>query len=101
MEIRKQQFARMHNRLLPLAFDHFENVLADPDAPIRDKTMIGKVVLEACKNLDEDSVQKEPHAMTPAELERARQQLLAELAARSKPIIDHEPMPAPDADIFD
>src|SRR3954462_9621878 len=56
LEIRKQQFARLHNRLLPLAFDHFEKVLTDPDSPIRDRTMVAKVITEVCRNLGEDSV---------------------------------------------
>ena len=107
-EIRKVQQARLHNELVPAALDHFADVLRNPDASLRERTMVSKTILEHWKTAIDDGLQKDPADMDANELERARQQLLAELAARSKPIIDHEPIDQapeeaaePAANVFD
>lgn len=97
-EVRRAQMARLHNTLVPLSLDHFENTLRDPKAPIRDKTMIGKIVLDHAKASTDGETGKEPHEMSGDELQAALDRLRREASERAQPVkvIEHEP----ESDLF-
>jgi phage terminase small subunit len=90
--IRAATTADLHNDLRPKALRHLHNVLDDPKAPIRDKTMVAKIVLDKTDAPDALAAGKEPHEMTAIELDRARDLLMRELAARARPVIEAEPV---------
>jgi phage terminase small subunit len=90
-EIQQRQMARLHNELVPLAYDHAATVLSDPKRPDREKTMVMKVVLDHARKVTGEGGlgDKDPAEMTPEELDRMRNYVLGEIAARAKPVIEH------------
>jgi len=82
-EIRKVQMARLCNTLVPLALDHFEDTLNDAKAPVRDKTMIGKIVLDHAKHLSDDAENKNLHELTSDEIQAMLADLRREQASRA------------------
>jgi phage terminase small subunit len=94
-EVRRRQIARLHNELVPLAFDHAATVLSDPKRPDREKTMVMKAVLDQARKLTEHDDGTTPLCeMTAQQLEFMNQQLSRRLAELSRPLIEH-------IDIFD
>lgn len=69
-DVRRQQMARLQDVLVPLALDHAEDVLSDPERPDREKTLVMKAVLDQAHKLKNESAELEPHELSGEELAR-------------------------------
>lgn len=96
-QVRRVQVARMNNHLLPMALDLIEAVLTDVKETTRNRLTAAKLVVDRTIGMGGDAGDdKEPHEMTPAELQARIDRLRREQADRAQPIIEHEPAPQAD-----
>ncbi len=101
-ESRRINARLLATNVLQLAVTRHEALLRDPltSGP----TLVRAIDLAYKYGLKpaEGEQAKEPHEMTAEELARARDRLLGELAARSKPVLDLAPAgDKPEPDVFD
>ena len=99
-EIRRIQLARLTNEALPLALNHIVRTLSDENAPIRDKTMVAKIVLDKVTGENQAS-DKELHELTGAELQATIAKLHDVLKERQAVTIEHHPEPENPPSMFD
>lgn len=92
---RKAQITRLNNDLLPKSLDLLEKVLLDEKEATRNRITAAQTVLKYSLGQAEGADAKEPHEMTPAELQARIDTLRRAMADRARPVIDHDP-PAPD-----
>lgn len=85
-EARKLAQRRMSLEVLPLAVQRHVDLLSDPATSGQTLNRAIELAYKYGMVSTDGAEHKEPSEMTPDELERARQQLLAELAARAKPV---------------
>lgn len=99
-EIRRIQLARLTNEALPLALNHIVRTLSDENAPIRDKTMVAKIVLDKVTGENQAS-DKELHELTGAELQATIAKLHDVLKERQAVTIEHQLEPEKVPGLFD
>lgn len=91
-DIKRQQMARLNNDLLPLALDLVQRVILDDKETTRNRLTAAKIVIDRTIGQGgEAGEDKEPHEMTPAELQARIDRLRREQAERATPIIDAVP----------
>lgn len=93
--VRKAQITRLNNDLLPKSLDLLEKVILDESEATRNRITAAQTVLKYSLGQAEGADAKEPHEMTPAELQARIDTLRRAMADRARPVIDHEP-PVPD-----
>jgi phage terminase small subunit len=89
--VRKAQIARLNNDLLPKSLDLLETVLTDPKETTRNRITAAQTVLKYSLGGRDGDDAKEPHEMTPQELQARIDQLRRTLADKARPVIEHEP----------
>lgn len=90
-EIKRQQIARLNNDLLPLALNLIESVILDAKETTRNRLTAAKIVVDRTIGQGgEAGEDKEPHEMTPSELQARIDRLRREQAERAKPVIEGE-----------
>lgn len=95
--VKQVQTARLNNELLPKALDLIAHVLTDVKETTRNRLTAAKIVIDRTIGMGgEAGEDKEPHEMTPAELQARIDRLRREQADRAQPIIEHEPAPQQD-----
>ena len=99
-EVRRIQLARLTNEALPLAMNHIVRTLSDENAPIRDKTMVAKIVLDKVTGENQAS-DKELHELTGAELQATIGKLHEVLKERQAVTIEHVEAPEKAPGLFD
>ena len=85
---RKAQLARLTNELLPASLDLLAKVIADTTESTRNRLTAAQVVLKYSLGSKEDGDIKEPHEMTPAELQARIDTLRRAMADRARPVIE-------------
>ena len=99
-EARRLTQRQLTTEILPLATARHKALLEDPKCTGQALNRAIELAYKYGLATAEDGQHKEPSEMTAEELERARQQLLGELAQRANPVIEGEiAQPAPN--IFD
>lgn len=93
---RKAQLARLNNDLLPKALDLLAHVIADEKESTRNRLTAAQVVLKYSLGGKDDGETKEPHEMTPEELQARIDTLRRAQADKARPVIEHEPKPEDD-----
>lgn len=103
-EIARIQAERLFNEVLPLAVQVHIDLLTSPSTPAGAKVQAVKLAYDRTLGSDQAGAGKEPHEMTPQELQKALDDARLQAAAlesvkadRARPIVDHEPS---DGDIF-
>lgn len=96
---RKAEIARLNNDLLPKSLDLLEKVITDDKESTRNRITAAQTVLKYSLGQSEGAESKEPHEMTPAELQARIDALRRAMADKAKPVIEHEDTP-PDSDVF-
>lgn len=96
---RKAQLARLNNDLLPKALDLLERVILDDKEATRNRLTAAQVVVKYSLGGKDDGETKEPHEMTPEELQARIDTLRRAQADKARPVIEHEPDP-PESDVF-
>lgn len=92
LEVRRAQLARLNNELLPLSLNLLQQVLTDDKETTRNRLTAAKIVVDRTIGQGgEAGEDKEPHEMTPAELQARIDRLRREQAERATPIIDAVP----------
>lgn len=97
--VRKAQLARLNNDLLPKSLDLLEHVLMDDKESTRNRITAAQTVLKYSLGQSEGAESKEPHEMTPAELQARIDALRRAMADKARPVIEGEAIP-PDSDVF-
>lgn len=104
-EIARVQNARLFEEILPLAVAAHIKLLSDPATPAGARVQAVKLAYDRTLGSDGAGTTKEPHEMTPEELQRALDDARIRAAAlesvkadRANPVIDAEPVKP---DIFD
>lgn len=104
--VKKAQIARLNNDLLPASLDVLSEILTgknkagkDVIASNRDKLTAAQIVLKYSLGGKDDGEAKEPHEMTPEELQARIDTLRRAQADKARPVIEHEPDP-PEGDVF-
>ena len=87
-EIVRTQLERLRTEALPLAMNHIVRTLSDDTAPIRDKTMVAKIVLDKVTG-ENQAGDKELHELTGAELQATIAKLHDVLKERQAVTIEH------------
>ena len=95
---RKAQIVRINNDLLPKALDLIERVIMDDKEATRNRLTAAQIVVKYSLGGKDDGESKEPHEMTPEELQARIDQLRRAQADKARPVIEHEA--APDPDVF-
>jgi len=97
---RKAQLVRINNDLLPKALDLIERVIMDDKEATRNRLAAAQIVVKYSLGGKDDGETKEPHEMTPEELQARIDTLRRAQADKAKPVIEHEPEP-PESGVFD
>ncbi len=104
-EIARIQAERLFNEVLPLAVQVHIDLLTSPTTPAGAKVQAVKLAYDRTLGSDQASTGKEPHEMTPQELQKALDDARLKAAAlesvkadRSRPILENE---SAGGDIFD
>ncbi len=97
--IRKAQVARLNSTALTASVDLLERVILDNKETTRNRITAAQTVLKYSLGGRDGDDAKEPHEMTPAELQARIDQLRRTLADKARPVIEHEPEP-PKGDVF-
>lgn len=98
--VRKGQIARLNNDLLPKSLDLLERVLTDEKEATRNRLTAAQVVLKYSLGGKDGEQDKEPHEMTPQELQARIDTLRRAMSDKAKPVIEGEPV-APEKGVFD
>ena len=88
---RRAQIKRLNNDLLPKSLDLLEHVLTDTKEATRNRLTAAQTVLKYSLGQSEGADAKEPHEMTPQELQDRIDSLRRAMADKAKPVIEHEP----------
>jgi len=96
---RKVQIARLNNDLLPKSLDLLERVLTDEKEATRNRLTAAQVVLKYSLGGKDGEQDKEPHEMTPQELQARIDTLRRAMSDKAKPVIDADPI-EPEGDVF-
>lgn len=97
--VKKAQVARLNNELLPASLDVLAGILLGTTvASNRDKLTAAQIVMKYSLGGKDDGETKEPHEMTPEELQARIDTLRRAQADKARPVIEHDP--APDGDVF-
>lgn len=86
--VRKAQVARLSGDLLPKALDLLEAVLIDPKEATRNRLTAAQIVVKHSLGGAGEGDNKEPHEMTPAELQARIDTLRRAMADKAKPVIE-------------
>ena len=90
--VKRVQTARLNNDLLPKALDLIAHVLTDDKETTRNRLTAAKIVIDRTIGMGGDAGDdKEPHEMTPAELQARIDRLRREQSDRAQPVIEHVP----------
>lgn len=98
--VRKAQTARLNNDLLPKSLDLLEMLITDGKRADRVRLAAAQTVLKYSLGQAEGADAKEPHEMTPAELQARIDTLRRAMADKAKPVIEGKAT-APDQGVFD
>lgn len=85
---RKAQIKRLNSDLLPKSLDLLEKVLGDDKEATRNRLTAAQTVLKYSLGQSDSAESKEPHEMTPQELQDRIDSLRRAMADKAKPIID-------------
>lgn len=107
-EIARIQTERLFNEVLPLAIQVHIDLLASPTTPAGAKVQAVKLAYDRTLGGEASATDKQPHEMTPQELQKALDDARLKAAAlesvkadRAKPVVDVTPDPEPEeGDIF-
>jgi phage terminase small subunit len=94
--VRKAQIVRLNNDLLPKALDLLERVILDDKEATRNRLTAAQVIVKYSLGGKDDGESKEPHEMTPEELQARIDQLRRAQADKARPVIEHDPSPGDD-----
>jgi phage terminase small subunit len=96
----KLQSARVSNELLPLAVDLLKLYLTD--ATRNDRIRLGavQIVMKYSLGGKDEGETKEPHEMTPQELQARIDQLRRVMADKARPVIEGKAADQPEMDVF-
>lgn len=86
--VRKAQVARLSGDLLPKALDLLEAVLIDPKEATRNRLTAAQIVVKHSLGAAGEGEGKEPHEMTPAELQARIDTLRRAMADKARPVIE-------------
>lgn len=89
-EIARIQQARLIEEGLPVAVQCLLGLLKNEKAPAGARVTAAKYVIDRAIGVDAEGRAKDPHEMTPEELQGAIDRLRREVADRAKPVIDGE-----------
>lgn len=105
-EIRRVQIERLFQEALPLAVKTLCDIMGDERQPAGARVQASKIALDRTLGDPSQAQAKQPHEMTPEELQKAISEAKLSAAAlehvaadRAKPVIDHETEATPG--IFD
>lgn len=104
-EVARIQTERLFNEVLPLAIQVHLDLLTSPTTPAGAKVQAVKLAYDRTLGSDQAAADKQPHEMTPQELQKALDDARLKAAAlesvkadRARPIVESE---APEPDIFE
>jgi phage terminase small subunit len=97
--VRKAQTTRLTNDLLPKSLDLLETLLTDTTRADRVRLAAAQTVMKYSLGARDGGEEKEPHEMTPAELQARIDTLRRTLADKAKPVIEGE-VAKPEGDVF-
>ena len=96
-EIRRAQVERLFQEALPLAVKTLCDIMGDERQPAGARVQASKIALDRTLGDPSQAQAKQPHEMTPEELQKAISEAKLSAAAlehvaadRAKPVIDHE-----------
>lgn len=89
-EVIRYQQARLIEEALPAAVNCLVGLLTNDKAPAGARVQAAKIVLDRTMGSGEGENAKQPHEMTPDELQAAIDRLRKEASERAKPVIDAE-----------
>lgn len=89
-QIVQYQAGRLVEEGLPAAIDCLIGLVKNDKAPAGARVQAAKVILDRSFGADGDAAGKQPHEMTPDELQAAIDRLRKEASERAKPVIDAE-----------
>lgn len=99
---RKAQVVRLNNDLLPKSLDLLEKVILDDKEATRNRITAAQTVLKYSLGQSEGADSKEPHEMTPQELQARIDSLRRAMADKARPVIEGQAVEqGPDASVFD
>lgn len=99
---RKAQITRLNNDLLPKSLDLLEKVILDDKEATRNRITAAQTVLKYSLGQSEGADSKEPHEMTPQELQARIDSLRRAMADKARPVIEGQAVEqGPDASVFD
>lgn len=98
--VRKAQIARLNNDLLPKSLDLLERVILDDTEATRNRITAAQTVLKYSLGGKDGADDKDPHEMTPAELQARIDTLRRAAADKARPVIEGQAIEGPDPDVF-
>lgn len=100
--VRKAQVTRLNNDLLPKSLDLLEKVILDDKEATRNRITAAQTVLKYSLGQSEGADSKEPHEMTPQELQSRIDALRKAMSDKAVQVIEGKASePGPDASVFD
>lgn len=99
---RKVQVNRLNNDLLPKSLDLLEKVILDDKEATRNRITAAQTVLKYSLGQSEGADSKEPHEMTPQELQSRIDALRKAMSDKAVQIVEGETIDqGPDGSVFD
>ena len=94
--VRKAQVTRLNNDLLPKSLDLLERVILDDTEATRNRITAAQTVLKYSLGGKDGADDKDPHEMTPAELQARIDTLRRAAADKARPVIEGQAIEGPD-----